>query len=284
MDFFEYAAVASYFTNTLWAILLVGGLCFAIVFVFQAVALFIIASREGYKQKWMAFVPCLNTYYIGVCAQKNRFYRLNTKGLAIAVAAVEFVLVGLYVLSFVAGDLVSDYIVESYRDLGYGKLQIWTAENAPANLAWAAWIYNNFDTYLNLADLAFRILKICLLICFFQTYACRRYVLFSVTSILFPIQGILFFVVRNNKGINYRDFLRNEQARQYAMYQQYQQQQNYNNPYNGNPYNRNPYDNTPPDGGAGRTPPDDPFSGFGSDGGESGNQGASPFDEFDDKN
>mgnify|MGYP006990210892 CR=1 FL=1 len=28
MDFFEYAAVASYFTNTLWAILLVGGLTF----------------------------------------------------------------------------------------------------------------------------------------------------------------------------------------------------------------------------------------------------------------
>lgn len=283
MDFFEYASVASYFTKTLWARLLVGGLCFAIVFIFQAVALFIIASREGYKHRWMAFIPFLNTYYIGVCAQKNRFYRLDTKNLAIAVAVIEFVLVGAYVLSFVARDLVSDYVVVSYRDMIYGKLEVWTVENAPSNLAWAAWIYNHFDTYLNLADLVFRILKICLLICFFQTYACRRYVLFSVTSILFPIQGILFFVVRNNKGVNYRDFLRAEQARRYAMYQQYQQQQNYNNPYDRNPYEKNSYDVPPDSGGAQQppqTPPDDPFSDFGSgDGGQS-----SPFDEYDNKN
>lgn len=284
MDFFEYASVASYFTNTLWAQLLVGALCFAIVFVFQSVALFVIASREGYKNKWMAFVPFLNTYYIGVCAQKNRFYNLDTKKIAIAVAVIELLLVGAYVLAFVARDLVSDYVVVSYRDLIYGKVEVYSVDNVPPNLVWAAWIYNRFDTYLNIADLIFRLLKISLLICFFQTYACRRYVIFSITSILFPIQGILFFVVRNNKGMNYREFIRREQARQYAAYQQYRQQQD-GAPYDRNPYSRNPYDNPPPPaGGSPKTPPDDPFSDFDSAAGNGKSGASSPFDEFDSKN
>lgn len=284
MDFFEYASVASYFTNTLWAQLLVGALCFAIVFVFQSVALFVIASREGYKNRWMAFVPFLNTYYIGVCAQKNRFYNLDTKKIAIAVAVIELLLVGAYVLAFVARDLVSGYIRPSYRDLIYGKVEVYIVEDVPPNLEWAAWIYNRFDTYLNIADLIFHLLKISLLICFFQTYACRRYVIFSITSILFPIQGILFFVVRNNKGMNYREFIRREQARQYAAYQQYRQQQD-GAPYDRNPYSRNPYDNPPsPAGGSPKTPPDDPFSDFDSAAGNGKSGASSPFDEFDSKN
>ena len=104
--------------------------------------------------------------------------------------------------------------------------------------------------------------------------------MFTITSVLFPIQGILFFIVRNNVGVNYRDFLRAEQARQYAAYQNYQQQQNFNgNPYgrdgyNNNPYNNNGYGNR--DGGASG----DPFGGLGGSGnGE--NKGGSPFDEFD---
>ena len=79
MDFFQYASYAAAFTDTFWIQFLIGGLCFALVFAFQAIALFIIASREGYKNKWMAFIPFLNTYYIGVCAQKNKFYNMDTK-------------------------------------------------------------------------------------------------------------------------------------------------------------------------------------------------------------
>ena len=123
------------------------------------------------------------------------------------------------------------------------------------------------------------------MICFFQTYASRRYLLFAITSVLFPVSGILFFIVRNNKGINYRDYIRNEQARQYKMYQQYQQyyhqqQQNGGNPYDSNPYERNPYESAPEGNSSQRqTPPDDPFGGLGSDGSNSGNSGA-PFDDF----
>ena len=100
---------------------------------------------------------------------------------------------------------------------------------------------------------------------------------------IFPVSGILFFIVRNNKGINYRDYIRGEQARQYKMYQQYQQyynqqQQNFDrNPYESSPYEKNPYEgNSGGNPSQRQTPPDDPFGGLGSDGGSSG----TPFDDF----
>ena len=279
MDFFEYANIARGFTNTLWVWLLVGLMCFAIVFIFQAIALYTIATREGYKNRWMAFIPFFNTYYIGVCAQKNRFYNMDTRKLGIAAAVFEFVLCAGNILFLICESVmfnsnapytVSDGVI--YYPLEY----------VSSNLKWAAWIYNYMDIYILLPlSLIYSLLLIALLISFFQTYACRRYVLFTITSILFPIQGILFFVVRDNKGINYKEFVRAEQARQYQMYQQYYQQ-NYNqNPYNRNPYDTNPYNQPPQNNGGSRTgAPDDPFADFGS-GSQDGSNNTNPFDDFD---
>ena len=277
MDFFKYASIAGEFAPTkLWVQLLIGGLCFAIVFILEAIALFTIATRNGYKNKWMAFIPFFNTYYIGVCAQKNRFYNVSTKTIGLAAAIFEAVLVALYIFSLVSGSLIENYLVEvedTYLGMTVTMYQI-NSEAVPDNLQWAVWVFTYMDRYiLRVLDMVFLILEIILLICFFQTYACRRYVLFAVTSILFPVMGILFFIVRNNKGVNYKDFIRAEQARQYQQYQQYRQQ-NYNNPYNQNPYNRNPYNNPSNNNG-------DPFDEFGGNGNSNGSSGGDPFDDFD---
>ncbi len=283
MDFFEYASVASLFANTLWVQLLIGGLCFLIVFIFQAIALYVIAVRAGYKNKWMAFVPFLNTYYIGVCAQKNRFYNIDTKKIGIAAAALEAVLCVLYVVYYVACYLVIDYEIEVTltNNIGLTYTEYRLNENVPDNLRWAAWMYNYMGSYiLRIANLFYLLLEVCLFICFFQTYACSRYVIFSITSILFPIQGILFFIVRNNKGVNYKEYVMAEQAKQYRMYQQYQQNYHQQNPYNGNPYNQNPYNRNPYNQGGGNSA-GDPFDGLGgSEGGSNNNGGSDPFDDF----
>ena len=288
MDFFEYASIAEYFVNTnnRWLIYLVGGLCFLIVFVFQAVALYTIAKKAGYKNKWMAFIPFFNTYYIGVCAQKNKLFNsINAKMLGIIAAAFEFVLVAANIVNNVAYSLVEPYqYFEEITTLFGTTGRVYYLGDVPANLNWAAWCYNYLDTVLGYVQLAFLLVKVGLLICFFQTYASRRYVLFAITSIILPISGILFFVVRNNKGLNYREYVQNEQARQYRMYQQYQQyyhqQQNYDkNPYDSNPYDRNPYENAQGGNPAQRqTPPDDPFGGLGEDSSKSND--SNPFDDF----
>ena len=117
--------------------------------------------------------------------------------------------------------------------------------------------------------------QVLLLSAFFQTYASRRYFIFTLVSVIVPVQGTIFFVIRNNKGLSYRDFMRAEQERRYRTYQQYQQQNP--NPYNQNPYSHNPHaGNQPYDDGQPRpTPPEDPFSEFG---GGSGSTNSDPFD------
>ena len=285
MDFFEYASMADIFAPTkLWVQLLIGGLCFAIVFIFEAIGLYTIAVRNGYKNKWMAFIPFFNTYYIGVCAQKNKFYNVNTKTIGLIAAITEAVLVFLYIFALISGSLVDKYlekVTETHWLFGEYETYTLNIGAVPDNLQWAAWVYRYMSTYiLSILDLVFNIMQIILLLCFFQTYASRRYVLFALTSVLFPIMGILFFIVRNNKGVNYRDFIRAEQARQYQQYQQYQQ--NFNqNPYNQNPYNRNPYNNTPPSNGGSGSDPFDEFGGNGQSGGTGANSGSDPFEDFD---
>lgn len=278
MDFFQYASYVAIFDDTIWVQFLVGGLCFALVFAFQAVALYTIALRAGYRNKWMAFIPFLNTYYIGVCAQKNRFYNLDTKKVAIAAAVFEGVLFSLFVVYYVGcftimGSDIAPVVTED--SLGI-KIIEYSLDVVPNNLKWAAWMYNYmYDYILSILDLVFMLLRVVILSCFFQTYACRRYVLFTITSILFPIQGILFFVVRNNDGVNYRQFVSAQQARNYAMYQQQQQQYYNQNPYSHQNY-QNPYNNNPPPRQNGS---EDPFDGLG---GNNSNDGNTPNDPFDD--
>ena len=292
MDFFFFSSVAAMFVNTLWVQLLVGAVSFAIVFVFQAIALYTIARREGYKNKWMAFIPFANTYYIGVCAQKNKFHNIDARTLGLITAVFEFLLFAFYILYYVACYLVIDYEIATETTttvMGISRtFTEYSLEGVPENLAWAAWMYNYMYRYiLRFVDLLFLLCQICLLMTFFQTYSCRRYVLFTVTSVLFPIQGILFFVVRNNKALNYKEFLRSEQARVYRMYQQ-QQQQNFNrNPYSRNPYNQNPYTDSPNNDSTeyGGSAPEDPFGDLGGSGGSGGNTDSrpddgSPFDEL----
>ena len=285
MDFFKYMPISQQFSVTPWAQYLIGGLCFAIVFIFEAIALFTIAKRNGYKNKWMAFIPFFNTYYIGVCAQKNSFYKINAKTIGLVAAILEAVLVSLYIFDEITFNILKNggYLLKDVETTYSLTIETYVVSNdIPASIAWAKWVYEYLAAYfIRILNLFYVFVEVILLICFFQTYACRRYVLFSITSVIFPIMGILFFIVRNNKAMNYRDFVRAEQARQYQQYQQYRQQNYNNNPYNQNynqnPYNRNPYDN-PPNGGSGA----DPFDGFGGSGNANGNSNNPPDDPFED--
>lgn len=292
MDFFEYSNIAHYFVNTdTWYVkYIVGGLCFLVVFIFQAVGLFIIAGREGYKNRWMAFVPFLNTYYIGVCGQKNRIFKsVDTKIFALVAAILEALLVVGYVVNDIAWMYLKSYNLIEYVDTtsGYGlwSIPVETLDTSALahypELLWAAWCFNSLDFILSAMELAFLAMQVFVLSAFFQTFAARRYMLFTITSILFPVQGILIFILRNNRGMNYREYVRMEQERQYRMYRQYRQQQNFDqNPYNQNPYSKNPYEGNYGDGSGANGnntarggAPDDPFSEFGSN-----DNGSDPFE------
>lgn len=290
MDFFEYASIASLFSDAMWLKYFVGGLCFAVVYVFQAVALFVISGREGLKNRWMAFVPFFNTYYIGVCAQKNRCLgKIDTKIVSLIAAMLEVVLFAGYLVNDVAFELLRSANLIEYpaEDLTYGFLMLKTPQLSASiaaypELYWAEWcFYNLSNSVLWWIELISLFLQVLVLSSFFQTYAARRYFLFTLTSVLFPVQGVLFFIVRNNRATSYRDYVRAEQERQYRMYQQYRQN-NAQNPYDQNPYSRQDGSvygsayNRPEESSA-PVSDDDPFAEF-------GGKGSDPFTRDDNDN
>lgn len=293
MEFFEIASIVeiAFMSDTLkrylWAYLVIGGCLYALLYALQAAALYTIAKRGGYKKKWFAFVPFLNTYYIGVVSDKNNVFRTKAKNVSLIAAIIEGVYCILGILYYVAMYLIFNggYAEPIYETLVYGtQFEVLAGYelNLPDNLAWAGWVFSHLQDYvLYWVQLVYVILKVFLLVAFFRTYSAQRYVLFTVLSVLFPIAPIFMFAVRNNRGMNYVEYIRGQQQRQYRMYQEYMRNSGQGgfDGQNGANYGGNPYNNQRPS-----APPDDPFGGLGSDGRNSGGgqSGSSddPFDEF----
>jgi uncharacterized membrane protein YgcG len=294
MDFFVFANTAqgillSYtdsVTTILFYSVIIGFIGFAILYAFEACALYSIAKREGYDKRWMAFVPILNNYYIGKVSEKNRVFNIPAKTLGLVVAILEGILVVRYILYYIALFVLAD---KGYLMVGYSNATILgeTVTSAdgfytyatPDNLTWATWMATNLTSYLfELIDLVYFAFEIMLLIAFFQTYYSKRYLLFTICAIIFPVQGILMFVVRKNKGKNYRQFVREQQEMQYRAYQEYNRRNMNSNPYNYNPYSgrtqqpptSNPYE-APKSGDA----PNDPFDDFGTNSSNGNSNGSS---------
>ena len=136
------------------------------------------------------------------------------------------------------------------------------------------------DFVLSILEIVFIVFKLLLLMAFFRTYSARQYILFSVVAAILPLQGILIYAVRNNKGMNYMDYLKKVRERNYRMYQQ-----QYGNPYNQNPYSggynggydngyNNGYYGQNGQGNAQGSSAPDPFDEYGS---SSGNSNANPY-------
>ncbi len=277
----------------MWAYLLIGGVCFAVVYAFQAIALYTIAGREGYKNRWMAFVPFLNTYYIGVVAEKNKVFNFKAKQVAIVAAVLEFAYAVLSIIYLVAQFLIFDggYAVPEYEIGTWAGIEMsaftgYSLSGLPEGLSWAGWVFRYFpNAFLYWMSWLCLIVDIFLMIAFYQTYACRHYVLFALFSAIFPINGILMFAVRNNAGKNYGQYLKEKQQRQYQDYQEYMRRNGGYNNYNSyNPNGQNPYNGGSVYGG--NSAPQDPFDGMGgsnngnTNGGSQGPSSGDPFEDF----
>lgn len=292
MEFFdivsitELAFTGDVYKRYLWAYFVIAACVFAVLYILQAVALYTIASREGFKNKWLAFVPILNTYYIGVVSDKNNVFRAKAKTVALAAAVVEAIYCAMSIVYYVAEFAIfkGGYAEPVYETIVYGtQFDILTGYelNLPDNLVWAGWVYGNMREFVMYwVQLAHLVLKLFVFVAFFRTYAAPRYMLFAVLSSLFPLGGVFMFAVRRNRGKNYMQYVREQQQRQYRMYQEYLRNNGGADGQNGPNYGGgqgDPYAQRRP-----QTPPDDPFGGLGNDGGGSGNDGkpSDPFDEF----
>ncbi len=253
MDFVEFfrsgtTLFAATPNQLVWA-LAISAAMFIAIYTMQTIALAVISKREGYKLRWMAFLPFFNTFYIGYVSQKNRIFGKNPKYFSLALSLLELFTVAGYALYYVSFFylLFQGYInYEPVEAMGITQGVLYEPtlleEIVPYSLAWMAWCVKYVDIILGFIELFYVMLKVFVLIAFFQTYAYRKFYLLALFSSIFPIFGILAFFVRKNKGVNYREYIRQMQERQYRQYQQYYQQFGQSNPYNFNPYQNS----TPP--------------------------------------
>lgn len=245
-----------------------GAAGFLVMFVFQAIALYTIASRNGIEHKWMAFVPILSTYYIGICSRKNKALGLDSKVVAIIVASLEFALCVGYIMHYVGYHFAEQFIQDgSSQEFYWLTFTETTIPYIDPELAWAGFCYQTLLDILDWVNLVYLFMQVMLISAFFQTYAARRYILFTILSVIFPVKAIFFFVVRKNKGMNYREYVMREQERRYRIYRQYNQNNQYNQ-YNQNNPNNGPSNYGDSHYGHGEYPgPDtgnaDPFEEFG---------------------
>lgn len=302
MEFIDFTEMAEYvflvagdvYKQYVLMYMLIGVLLFAAVYVLQSIGLYTIATKNGFNHKWMAFVPFVNTYYIGVLSEKNKIHGAKPKYFSLALAIVEAAYVILMILYYVATAIIfrGGYAVPVYESSIFGEpiLDHYKVNNLPQNLAWAWWIFSNLENYVtDWLLLVYIVLDVFVLFSFFRTYSASRYLLFALLSVLFPIKGIFIFAVRNNRGVNFFEYTRELQRRKYHAYQESMRN-------NGGPYNQGGsyFGGNNPNGSYGGYPygspngsaPEDPFGDFGAVGGNSGGGngsggGEDPFSDFD---
>ncbi len=226
------------FTNNIKTIVL-GGLLSALVvwaifFVLQGVGLFIMAKNRGLKNKWLAFVPFANIYYIGKMAGECSFFghKMRSAGLYAMIAHIITTLLAvLYVLA------------EGYLYYNHGAPIRETEFSAPywKGLSGFSVTVHNFYGYglsiLSIFSLVSRLLMIVLLMGLYKQYASKNYFTLAFLCFFIPeARFITVFVLRNRQYVDYGAYVRRRRE-EYAR----RQQQYYN--MNGNPYGRSPYGN-----------------------------------------
>ena len=190
MDFFDLRFYIDFFISydvepfkKLWMSFVIAGCVYLVFFVLEGIALWTIAGREGYRHRWMAFVPVLNSYYIGVVSDKNKFYnRIPARSVSLALAIVELLLVAGYVLYYVVTGIVLAgglYDTQAQQMTIMGQTQTFyviTGSSSAISGMWLGWIFDYLDTaVLSWIKLIYILLHVVTIITFFLRLPQIRY-------------------------------------------------------------------------------------------------------------
>ncbi len=272
MEFFNYQAIAQllFGYKNILAQIIFASICFLIVFAFKCAALYRVSKREEYSHRWMAFIPFLNTYYMGVCSKKNDMRSIKIEFFALITMFLEMVVFGLMLFSYIQMCQLVDYANIKTVVEGNYQTQIIEYVGVPADMQWKLGFINMNSPYSMLSalvELAYLVCQCFLISAYFKTYGSIRYGGHVLVSVFLPIQGIVMFTTSNRRAKNYNEYVLKERERIYRTHQQGQY-------YGSNPYAQ-PRNNT----GEGNPFDDFPESN-GSGGGTYRNENSNPFDDF----
>lgn len=269
INFVDYQGYGAQINNGfIYGIAIVSALAILAFYLLRSFGIYTLAKRNGIKNAYLAFIPCLWVYLVCKLIGNARFFIGSFSKLAVLICAVFTlgeVLVFVYnfinyfplIMYFLQGGTIT--ILEAEE-----QLLINTANDfvnlfdVPAVNVISMIIY-----YLNVPlELAGIVITVFLYINLFKKFWPEHYILASVLSIM-GLFAPFAFAIRKKSAVDFNEYMRQKFNR-------------YNNPYGSHPYgrDRNPYDNQNTQNYNNYRRPEEPFSEF--DKGE-------PFGEFSDK-
>jgi len=267
--------------------LLIPGIIYLVLLVIGGLGLYTMASRHGLKYKWRAFIPFANTYLLGVLAgDKCMFFgaRMKRIRLWLTISDVIAAIVGAF--SVFCLILICSPFYTDVRQAIDGTLYF----DEKAMTSTQKIFYNGYTVsscVYYFLELVYIVFFVSALLSVFRRYAPAQSMMFTLISVIFPVESVFLLAVCKNKEVNYNDYIR-------ARYARYRNQRGYYNPPpprnppsgsnnrgNRSGYNYDPYTGKPINHNEKKD--DDPFPEFNSDkkdGGSSGNSsgGSDPFD------
>ncbi len=243
-----------------------GAALFAALFVVQGIGIYTMAKKRSMSNRWMAFAPFANIWYLGKLAGDCQFFgqRMKRGGLY---AMLGQILATLMTCAMIAAET---YLWYNHGAPKLADAVYWTGLTG---FSYAVAQFYDISAYLtSIFQLVCEILLFVMLTSLYKQYAPRNYFALSMLTLFVPVSRfIIIYVLRDRKAIDFNAYMR---ARQEAFARH--RQQRYPNPYaapNADPYRQgNPYD---PYAQAPKN--DEPFEEFSSN---KGGSGASSDDFF----
>lgn len=186
------------------------GILFLAVYLFQAIGLYTMSKRRGYKNAWLAFIPFVNAYVLGgiadninACMQKRSHHRIT-----LLVTQIINGMVGIFSGGFLIR-FVEAAIYNSYNDYYSGSDRLFIA-------------YIFFMLLVSVASVVYSVFYYISCYKIFADYSNNNGALFLVLSILLGIAPFVIFALRNKAPISlsYRGTMGGYPQAGQPMYQQ----------------------------------------------------------------
>lgn len=238
-----------------------GGL-YLLGLIFGGIGLYTIAKREGVAHGWLGFLPFANTWFTGKLAGEASFFGQKMKRTGLYAMLAELLYTALGVFTLVIFFLLANpeyYLVTINESTGVASVKFMPSY-LPEGMGWLAdaSLYCDIVSYLMwFVALVF----FCVMFtAFYRKYYARSPFLMVFLSVILPARGFTIFAVRNNRAVDYNEYMRRKM-------EEYARANNPYGPYNNGSYRNGPYGNGQGGGenGQGGASSPDPFSDFGGD-------------------
>lgn len=245
--------------KTLIGSAVIAVLIWGALFVLQGVGLSTMAKNRGMKNRYLAFIPFANLWYLGKLAGDCDIFGHRMKNPGVYAMIAQIATTALCVaMAICEGLLFTVYASNITIDSTTGMM-VWT--NLTGTAKAMENFYSNWGDFLcSIVGLVYEILIFLIMISLLKKYYAKNYMMLSFVQLFLPLaRYIIIFAVRKNKAVDYNEYMRSRYE-EFARRQQAYRGNPYGGAY-GRPYG-NPYGNPQNPYGAPQRPQDDPFGEF----------------------